>query len=85
MAENHDSDTVKEVEDALLDAFRSTYELYRDNTTADNRNKWRKALPELAEAFLAARKQRHLEEGKGDIYTRHNVNIPQTRSVNKRG
>ena len=80
-----DVSAVKEVEDALLDTFRETYKLYRDNPSADNRNKWRKELPKLADAFLSARKQRHLEEGNGDIYTRYNANVPQGRVVNKRG
>jgi biotin-(acetyl-CoA carboxylase) ligase len=80
-----DISDVKEVEAALLSAFRETYKLYQENPSADNRNNWRKALPRLADSFLAARKQRHLEEGKGDIYTQYVANVPQGRVVNKRG
>ena len=68
-----------------MSAFRDTYKLYREHTSSDNRQKWRESLPQLADSFLAARKQRHMEEGKGDIYTQHVTNVPQGRVVNKRG
>lgn len=80
-----DTAAVKEIEDALLETFRETYKLYRENPSADNRQKWRKTLPILADAFLAARKQRHLEEGRSDLYTQHVANVPQGRVLNKRG
>lgn len=84
--ENRD-DEVKtdlvELENQLNDAFE--YALSQKDYSYHGNSGPLESIGPLAQALLETRRQRHIEEGRGEMYqTRHNINKPQTRSVKKR-
>lgn len=84
--ENRDDDVktdLVELENQLNDAFASAME-NRESYGAGKAGILQSIGP-LAQALLETRRQRHIEEGRGEMYqTRQNINKPQTRSVKKR-
>ena len=84
--ENRD-DEVKtdlvELENQLNDAFASAME--NKEYYSSGGAGFLQSIGPIAQALLETRRQRHIEEGRGEMYqTRHNISKPQTRSVNKR-
>lgn len=87
MAENRDSETktdLVDIENKLNDAFyhaHSQREYYGNGNTGPLQS-----IGDIAKAIVEVRRQRHIEEGRGEMYnTRHNVSVPQGRTLNRKG
>ena len=84
--ENRDDDVktdLVELENQLNDAFEAAMD-NKDYYSSGNAG-FLQSIGPIAQAILETRRQRHIEEGRGEMYqTRHNINKSQTRSVNKR-
>jgi len=83
MADNHD-DEVKtnlvDLENRLNEAFDSVFAYNGRSYEAS------KGIAQVAQAIIDVRRQRHIEEGRGEMYnTRHNISVPHGRVVNKKG
>ncbi|TVQ82560.1 MAG: hypothetical protein EA357_08890 [Micavibrio sp.] len=82
MSENRDQKTT-------TDLVNMENELNRAFTYASARiysAEYVASMGTIAQAIVEVRRQRHIEEGRGEMYqTRHNVSVPQTRSINRKG
>ena len=87
MAENRDSETktdLVDLENKLNEAFELAYS-NRDYYSNGNMGPLQ-SMGELTQAIVEVRRQRHIEEGRGEMYhTRHNISVPQGRSLNRKG
>ncbi|MBL1146622.1 MAG: hypothetical protein HND56_04730 [Pseudomonadota bacterium] len=87
MAENRDSETktdLVDIENKLNEAFDQAYR-NKDYQYQGGAGPLQ-SIGNIAKAIVEVRRQRHIEEGRGEMYnTRHNINIPQGRVVSKRG
>lgn len=89
MTENND-DKVKtnlvDLENKLNEAFEYAFAVKELGIDYDRRTGSLDSIGTIAQALLETRRQRHIEEGRGEMYhTRHNVNMPQQRTLDKRG
>jgi len=83
MAENHDDEVTTnlvDLENKLNEAFDAVFPYKNSSCEAP------KGIAQVAQAIIEVRRQRHIEEGRGEMYhTRHDISAPQGRVVNKRG
>lgn len=87
MVENRDADTktdLVDIENKLNKAFNYAYknrEYYSNGNTGPLQS-----IGEIAKAIIEVRRQRHIEEGRGEMYgTRHNISVPHGRTLNRKG
>jgi hypothetical protein len=86
MAENRDSETktdLVDIENKLNEAFDYAYKnrkYYGNGNTGALQS-----IGEIAKAIVEVRRQRHIEEDRGEMYnTRHNISVPQGRVVKRK-
>ena len=83
MAENRDGETktdLVDLENKLNEAFKTIFAYNGRSYEASM------GIAQVAQTIVEVRRQRHIEEGRGEMYnTRHNISMPQGRTLNRKG